>query len=160
MDVDVQPELQKLADRMTMMINGGATDEPSEEPAVLTIEGKQWIFTWDAMGVPGMLDFGVAAENHFYLAYDASAMGMDGYVEYIGSEYTVTPTDETSGVITLVTYNMYDEPITMDLAYSDLTETSCKFFNANIQLCDLEGNPIVATLSEEVLPVTPNGVAM
>lgn len=112
------------------------------------------------MGVPGMLDLGVSAEGYFYLAYDATAYGMEGYVEYIGSEYSVTPTDETSGVITLVTYNMYGEPITMDIAYSGLTETSCSFVNTDVMLCDLEGNPVVATVSDEVLPVTPNGVAM
>ena len=156
MDIDVQPELQKLADRMTDMINGGA----SEEPAALSVDGKQWAFSWDAMGVPGLLDFGVSAEEYFYLAYDAAAFGMEGYVEYIGSEYTVTPADETSGVITLVTYNMFGEPITMDIAYSDLTETTCKFINADVMLCDLEGNPVQATLVDEYCYVTPNGVAM
>ncbi len=154
MDIDVQPELQKLADRMTRMING------ESEPVELSVDGKQWIFSWDAMGVIGMLDFGVSAENYFYLAYDATAYGMEGYVEYIGSEYSVTPADETSGVITLVTYNMFGEPITMDIAYSGLTETSCSFVNTDVMLCDLEGNPVVATVSDEVLPVTPNGVAM
>lgn len=154
MDIDVQPELQKLADRMTRMING------ESEPVELSVDGKQWIFSWDAMGVTGMLDFGVSAEGYFYLAYDATAYGMEGYVEYIGSEYSVTPADETSGVITLVTYNMYGEPITMDIAYSGLTETSCSFVNTDVMLCDLEGNPVVATVSDEVLPVTPNGVAM
>lgn len=154
MDIDVQPELQKLADRMTRMING------ESEPVELSVDGKQWLFSWDAMGVPGMLDLGVSAEGYFYLAYDATAYGMEGYVEYIGSEYSVTPTDETSGVITLVTYNMYGEPITMDIAYSGLTETSCSFVNTDVMLCDLEGNPVVATVSDEVLPVTPNGVAM
>ena len=154
MDIDVQPELQKLADRMTRMING------ESEPVELSVDGKQWLFSWDAMGVPGMLDLGVSAEGYFYLAYDATASGMEGYVEYIGSEYSVTPTDETSGVITLVTYNMYGEPITMDIAYSGLTETSCSFVNTDVMLCDLEGNPVVATVSDEVLPVTPNGVAM
>lgn len=154
MDIDVQPELQKLADRMTRMING------ESEPVELSVDGKQWLFSWDAMGVPGMLDLGVSAESYFYLAYDATAYGMEGYVEYIGSEYSVTPADETSGVITLVTYNMYGEPITMDIAYSGLTETSCSFVNTDVMLCDLEGNPVVATVSDEVLPVTPNGVAM
>ena len=48
----------------------------------------------------------------------------------------------------------------MDIAYSELTETSCKFINTDVMLCDLEGNPVYATLSDEVLPVTPNGVAM
>ena len=159
MDVDVQPELQKLADRMTAMINGETPEEP-ETPAALSVAGKQWLFSWDAMGVPAMLDLGVSAEDYCYIAYDATAMGMEGYVEYIGAAYTVTPTDETSGVITLVTYNMYGEPQTMDIAYSELTETSCKFINTDVMLCDLEGNPVYATLSDEVLPVTPNGVAM
>ena len=156
MDVDVQPELQKLADRMTEMINGGSTEEPAE----LSVDGKQWVFTWEAMGVDALLDFGVAAEDYFYLAYDASAYGMDGYVEYIGAEYSVSATDETSGVITLTTYNMYGEPQTMNISYSGLTEDSCKFLNTDIMLSDLEGNPVSATLSDEVLPVTPNGVAM
>ena len=154
MDYDLQESMQYYADKMYSMIHG----EP--EPVELSVDGKQWIFSWDAMGVTGMLDFGVSAENYFYLAYDATAYGMEGYVEYIGSEYSVTPADETSGVITLVTYNMFGEPITMDIAYSGLTETSCSFVNTDVLLCDLEGNPVVATVSDEVLPVTPNGVAM
>jgi hypothetical protein len=144
---------------MTAMINGETPEEP-ETPVALSVAGKQWLFSWDAMGVPAMLDLGVSAEDYCYIAYDATAMGMEGYVEYIGAAYTVTPTDETSGVITLVTYNMYGEPQTMDIAYSELTETSCKFINTDVMLCDLEGNPVYATLSDEVLPVTPNGVAM
>ena len=147
MDIDVQPELQKLADRMTRMING------ESEPVELSVDGKQWIFSWDAMGVTGMLDFGVSSYDYFCLAYDATEYGMEGYVEYIGSEYSVTPADETSGVITLVTYNMFGEPITTDIAYSGLTETSCSFVNTDLMLCDLEGNPVVATVSDEVHPV-------
>ena len=154
MDYDLQESMQYYADKMYRMIHG------ESEPVELSVDGKQWIFSWDAMGVTGMLDFGVSAENYFYLAYDATAYGMEGYVEYIGSEYSVTPADETSGVITLVTYNMFGEPITMDIAYSGLTETSCSFVNTDVMLCDLEGNPVVATVSDEVLPVTPNGVAM
>ena len=147
MDVDVQPELQKLADKMTAMIGG-------ETEAELSVDAKQWVFAWEEMDVDALLDFGVAAEDYFYLAYDATAYGMPGYVEYIGSEYSVTAEDATSGVITLVTYNMFGEEITMDIEYSELTATTCHFECLEIGIdCDAE-------LSDEVLPVTPNGVAM
>ena len=159
-EYDIQDDMQYYADLMLAKIHGEGGDDNGDEPATLSVDGKQWLFSWDAMGVPAMIDLGISAQDYLYVAYDATAYGMEGYVEYIGSEYSVTPIDETSGVITLVTYNMFGEPITMDIAYSDLTETSCKFFNADVMLCDLEGNPVEATLSDTYYYVTPNGVAM
>lgn len=147
-EVPFQDKMQYYHDKMYAMIYG-------EQPEVeLTVEGKQWLFDWEAMGVSAMLDFGVSAEAYFYLAYDATDFGMEGYLEYIGSEYSVAATDATSGVVTLVTYNMYGEEQTMEITYTDLTETTCHFTCADIQL------DVDATVSDTVYPVTPNGVAM
>ena len=154
----VQESLEYYADLMRVKIYG-EPEEP-EEPAELTLEGKQWIFTWEAMGCTAMVDFSVSKENYLYIAYDATDYGYEGYVEYIGAEYTVTPTDETSGVVTLMSYNMYGELMTMNLMYSNLTETTCDFFCQEIYLLDFDGNPIRATLSEVNHSVMPNGVAM
>lgn len=147
-EVPFQDKMQYYHDKMYAMIYG----EQSE--VELTVEGKQWLFDWEAMGVSAMLDFGVSAEAYFYLAYDATDFGMEGYLEYVGSEYSVAATDATSGVITLVTYNMYGEEQTMEITYTDLTETTCHFTCADIQL------DVDATVSDTVYPVTPNGVAM
>ena len=159
-EYQLQESMQYYADLMLAKIYGETEPEEPAEPAELTLEGKQWIFTWEAMGCTAMVDFSVSKENYLYIAYDATDYGNEGYVEYIGAEYTVTPTDETSGVVTLMSYNMYGELMTMNLMYSNLTETTCDFFCQEIYLLDFDGNPIRATLSEVNHSVMPNGVAM
>ena len=159
-EYQLQESMQYYADLMLAKIYGETEPEEPAEPAELTLEGKQWIFTWEAMGCTAMVDFSVSKENYLYIAYDATDYGHEGYLEYIGAEYTVTPTDETSGVVTLMSYNMYGELMTMNLMYSNLTETTCDFFCQEIYLLDFDGNPIRATLSEVNHSVMPNGVAM
>ena len=159
-EYQLQESMQYYADLMLAKIYGETEPEEPAEPAELTLEGKQWIFTWEAMGCTAMVDFSVSKENYLYIAYDATDYGYEGYLEYIGAEYEITPTDETSGVVTLISYNMYGEQMTMNLMYSNLTETTCDFFCQDIYLLDFDGNPIRATLSEVNHTVMPNGVAM
>ena len=127
MDIDVQPELQKLADRMTAMINGGSVEEYA------TPDGKQWAFNWTAMGMGDMsavLDFGVTMEGQCVVAYDPAILGAPEGSPYeifnvIGYEFEAA--DATSGTLKLITVNMYDEELVQEFEYSDLTETSCYF---------------------------------
>ena len=117
-----------------------------------TPDGAQWAFTWDAMGVEAVIDLGVASSG-FYLAYDATAYGMEGYVEYIGApEYRITKTDDYTGVITLVTYNMYGEEQTMDIAYEHYG-TSCHFVCEPIMLDAYAG------ILPEPVEIISNGIA-
>lgn len=147
MDVDVQPELQKLADRMTMMINGeSGDDEPSELP---TPDGKQWAFTWMQMGgVPTVMDFGVTLDGQCVVAYDPAVMGAPEGTPYqiynmVGYEFVAT--DATSGKLILTTTNMFGEELSQEFTYSDLTETSCHFeFDEN----SFVGEPVDGTLTE------------
>lgn len=153
-EYNVQEDLEKLYDDMLQRMGGASTAE-------LSVDGKQWVFNWsefaalyelDELGA--LLDFGVSAEDYFYFAYDTTVMGGPGYVEYAGSpEYTVTPTDATSGVVTLIARDSVgDIAQTMEIEYSDLTETTCHF------TCETLMFDADATVSDVVLPVTPNGV--
>ena len=126
MDIDVQPELQKLADRMTGMINGDVQE-------VTTPDGKQWAFNWTAMGMGDMtaiLDFGVTMEGQCVVAYDPAVMGAPEGTPYqifnmIGYEFEAV--DATSGKLTLISTNMFGEEITQEFEYSNFTGTSCYF---------------------------------
>ena len=150
MDIDVQPELQKLADRMTAMING--EEIPAELP---TPDGKQWAFTWMQMGgVPTVLDFGVTTEGQCVVAYDPAVMGApEGtpYQIYNMLAYEFEATDATSGKLTLTTVNMFGEELSQEFEYSNLTETSCHFeFDEN----SFVGESVDGTLTEVEVDAT------
>ena len=146
MDVDVQPELQKLADRMTAMINGETPEGPSDLP---TPDGKQWAFTWMQMGgVPTVLDFGVSLDGQCVVAYDPVVMGApEGtpYQIYNMVGYEFVPTDATSGKLVLTTTNMFGEELSQEFDYSNLTETSCHF---EFDETSFVGEPVDGTLTE------------
>ena len=146
MDVDVQPELQKLADRMTAMINGETPEDPSDLP---TPDGKQWAFTWMQMGgVPTVLDFGVTLDGQCVVAYDPVVMGApEGtpYQIYNMVGYEFVPTDATSGKLVLTTTNMFGEELSQEFDYSNLTETSCHF---EFDETSFVGEPVDGTLTE------------
>ena len=171
MDIDVQPELQKLADRMTAMINGETPEEP-ETPAELTVVGKQWAFDWTAYAMmQGMehmsacLDFGVSVENYFMAGIDyeaiygpeAAGMWMAGVEGYFEAEAT----DATSGVIKIMTADWETGDLVYSgtsIEYSNLTETTCTF-NGTGQFEGLFTN-VQATLMTENVTVQSQGIAM
>ena len=92
--------------------------EENEEPT-LSIDGKQWIAPWAAMGVDCVMDFGATTPGTFYLAYDANEMGLPGFATYIVGEYSIVPTDNTSGVV-----NITVEGMPAQIQYSNLDEDS------------------------------------
>ena len=169
MDVDVQPELQKLADRMTAMINGVTPEEP-ETPAELTVVGKQWAFDWTAyammMGMEHMsacLDFGVSVENYFMAGIDyeaiygpeAAGMWMAGVEGYFEAEAT----DATSGVIKIMTADWETGDLVYSgtsIEYSNLTETTCTF-NGTGQFAELLVD-VQATVMDEIVAVQSQGI--
>ena len=150
MDIDVQPELQKLADRMTGMINGDVQE-------VTTPDGKQWAFNWTAMGMGDMtaiLDFGVTMEGQCVVAYDPAVMGAPEGTPYqifnmIGYEFEAV--DATSGKLTLISTNMFGEEITQEFEYSNFTGTSCYFTFGEDSFI---GQDADATLTEVAVDMT------
>ena len=121
----VQESLEYYADLMRTKIYGES--EP-EEPAALSVEGKQWAFDWEMMGIPVRLDLGVSIPGYCMIGYDMELMygpeaaGM--WMAYIEGYYEIEETSETTGKIWL----MGADPVTGDLArsmyidYSGLTE--------------------------------------
>ena len=103
------------------------------DDAPLTLEGKQWICTFDdADGeIPCVLDFGATKSGKMLVG-----VKRDGKWEEDGmictASYTIEKTSETSGVITYVSDYLMDlmgdeEFATEKLCYSELTQNSVKF---------------------------------
>ena len=99
------------------------------EPADVDIDGKQWMFTWEAMGgVSSLIDLGVTMPGVAIIAVDYGVIDpayAGIYGPYIVAEYTVTKTSGNSGVITLSA-----DGLTLDIPYSDATETSVHLASA------------------------------
>ena len=121
--IDLQPEFEKYAQKMKDMIYGGGSDTPAE----LTVEGKQWEFQWDAMGIGMRLDVGVSVPSYCMMGYDMELMyGPEAaglWMAYIEGYYEIETIDETSGNIWLMTADMVTGDFTRGtaIAYSDLT---------------------------------------
>ena len=116
-----------------------------EEPADYDIDGKQWCFTWNALGgAPCVIDFGVTQPGTAVLAYDMGAIDPSYagiYFPYMFGEYTITKTDGTSGVVALTS-----EGMTIEIPYSNATENSVHFATAALLEedvdCTLATSPI------------------
>ena len=151
-EYNMQPELKKLSDALYAMIYGAAPEEPSELP---TPDGKQWTFNWMQMGgVPTVLDFGVSLDGQCVVAYDPAVMGApEGtpYQIYNMVGYEFVPTDATSGKLVLTTTNMFDEELSQEFEYSNLTETSCHF---EFDETSFVGEPVDGTLTEVVVAMS------
>lgn len=123
---DLQDDMQYYADKMNAMLGLGEQELP-------TPDGKQWSFNWTAMGMGDMmavLDFGVSMEGQCVVAYDPAVMGApEGtpYQIYNAIGYEFEPADATSGIVRLISTNMYGEEISQEFQYSDLTDYSCYF---------------------------------
>lgn len=101
-------------------------DNKEEKPAALSIDGKQWSVSFmygGMMEATLILDLGVTTENMATIYVGGDALG--GIYPMMGGNYTVTPTDATSGKIAIV--DPYD-PSAAELVfnYSDLTEATVK----------------------------------
>jgi hypothetical protein len=101
--------------------------KPGETPAApvdVDIDGKQWVFTWNALSASCVVDLGVTEPGVAILAYDMAALDPDYagiYFPYMIGSYTITKTDGTSGVVTLTDLESGDS---IDIPYSNATETT------------------------------------
>ena len=114
----------------TVVIEG---DAPA--PAALSLDGKQWLLPAEfALAVVGqatdvVADLGVTAPGTLVFGaslepiYGAAAAGQWQMV-MAPLPYTVTATDATSGVISVEQTDHFGDKTTINLAYSNLTETS------------------------------------
>ena len=107
------------------------------EPADVDIDGKQWMFTWEAMGgVSSLIDLGVTKPGVAILAFDSSVIDPSFagiYVPYIAADYTVTKTNGNSGIITLSADGQ-----TVEIPYSNATETSVHLASAHFLYEDVD----------------------
>ena len=124
----VQKSLEYYADLMRVMIYG--EPEP-EEPAALTIEGKQWSFEWELMGnAPVRLDVGVSMNNYCMIGLDLGLFYPDDpgaaglWQAYVEGYYEIEKTSETAGKIWLMQADWVTGDLTRgySIDYSDLTE--------------------------------------
>ena len=151
----LQEQFQSYADRMTLLIH----HSPFR---------KQYSFDWvdyaAMMGMesmPACIDMGVSQRNYFMAGinyeaiYGAEAAGM--WMAGVEGFFEIEPTDETSGVITLMTadYNTGELAPGPQMTYSDYTETSCTFNCPDIVI-----NNVVGTLMTETVTVQSQGIAM
>ena len=113
----------------TVAVTQAGTEAVVPEPVDVDIDGKQWLFTWNAMGGAScVIDLGVTEPGVAILAYDMGVLDPSyaGIVyPYIMGTYTVTKTDGTSGVVTLTVDGM-----TAEIPYSNATENSVHFATA------------------------------
>jgi len=149
MQQDLQAELQKLAEELYWY--------------AYTPDGKQYSFTWEAMGVNARLDMGVSTESYSMIGYDLGAMYPDDpeaaglWMAYIEGYYEIEKTDNTSGKI----WYMTADYVTGELArgtsieYSDLTHNS-----VTLNCPDFMIEGVTATLCEDTVTIMSQGIAM
>lgn len=116
--------------------------EEAASTADYDIDGKQWCFNWEAMGVDAVLDLGVTEEGTAIIAYEQYGV----WNPYIVAEYTVSKTDGTSGVIVLTLDGMSAE-----IPYSDATENTVHVEYASLSLDN------DCTLATELIPISLAG---
>ena len=149
-DLSAKPELVNLMDTQHLLFTGTgytinkiyfgepeAPAQPEPEPVDVDIDGKQWLFTWNAMGgAECVIDLGVTEPGVAILAYDLGVLDPSyaGIVyPYIMGTYTVTKTDGTSGVVTWTVDGQ-----TAEIPYSNATENSVHFATAALLQEDVD----------------------
>ena len=153
---DLQEQFQYYADLMTAYIDGS-----KEVPAkpVPTIEGKQWAFQWDAMGIGMRLDVGVSVPSYCMLGYDMELMyGPEAaglWMAYIEGYYEVEVIDETSGKIWLMTADFVTGDLTRGSAieYSELTNDSVV-----LNCPDFQIDNVTATVCDDNVTIQSQGI--
>ena len=155
-EVDLSEDLAALKANLDADLGLG-----EEETA--TPDGKIWVFDWEGFGVPAVWDFGTTEEGVLHIAYDLATAYDDEtlagqYMSYNNFQYTVTPTDATSGTVDVIAVDPFTgiEQAT-SFTYTDLTETSCTFLTSG-----LIGEDTYCTLVTETITVVPNeyGIGM
>ena len=123
--------------------------EPEPAPVDVDIDGKQWLFTWQAMGGAScVIDLGVTEPGVAILAYDMGVLDPSYagiYYPYMIGLYSVTKTDGTSGVIALTDL---ESGAVVEIPYSNATENSVHL--ASAALLDEDVDCTLATSKIEI----------
>ena len=145
-DLSTKPELVNLMDTQHLLFTGDAYTinkiyfgEPEPAPVDVDIDGKQWLFTWEAMGgISTVIDLGVTEPGVAILAYDMGALDPSYagiYYPYMVGLYSVTKTDGTSGVIALTDL---ESGAVVEIPYSNATENSVHLASAELLYEDVD----------------------
>ncbi len=126
-------------------------------PGDFDIDGKQWVFTWEAMGVPAVFDLGVTAPGEFYFAFDMSALD-EAYAgvwyPYYSGTYTVEKKDGTTGVLKVTLIDPLDgTELAAEIPYTMTAEHAATFDTSAIK-AQLEVESVSATVSSELIDLT------
>ena len=163
-EYDLQDDMQHYADLMTEYI-AGTKEIPAKPEAALSVDGKQWAFMFEMMGVDVRMDLGVSIPDYCMIGYDLSLMYGDELPEemigtwmaYLEGYYEVEATDATSGNIWLLQQDWETGELSRSMAiqYSDLTAETVVLTCEAFGLVD-----VVATFCEENVPMMSQGIAM
>ena len=142
-EYELQESMQYYADLMYAKIHGDVQETVSPD-------GKQLVFFWEDMYMNSCLDLGVTTPGMLHVGADVTEyypeLGM--WMASYSWEYELTATDNTSGVITVTSYDMWGDPMTGEIFYTEYDGNSCKISCDFLMLED-----VVATVSAETIPL-------
>ena len=109
-----------------------AVSQAAAEPPVYELDGRQWLFEWEAMAIDALLDLGVTEAGKFYIAYDMGGLDpsyADVWYPYFEGTYTVTEGEAiNTGVINLVIVDPYEgTELAADMPYVLTAENAVTF---------------------------------
>lgn len=137
----------------TVSVSQDAAEIP--EPDIYELDGKQWVFAWEPLGVDALFDIGVTEEGKFYFAYDMGALdpSLAGiwFPVYEG-RYTIEESEEVNtGVVKLVLVDpIYGDELSVDMPYTLTAEDAATFDTDDLEGL-LEVTSISATAATEKL---------
>ena len=128
--------------------------EEAASTADYDIDGKQWCFNWEVMGVEAVFDLGVTAPETFIFAYDMSAFGEDYagvWFPYYSGTYTVEKANGSSGVINVTLKDPYEgTELNAKMPYTMTSEDAATFDTSDLE-AQLEMTSISATAAKELI---------
>ena len=127
-------------------------------PADYDIDGKQWVFTWEAMQeAAALFDLGVTSPGGFYFAIDYSSMGEQYagiWMPFYSGSYTVEKTDGTTGVVKVTLVDpMSGAELSADVPYNMTAEDAATFDTSTLE-AQLMVTSVSAKASTEVIKLT------
>ena len=112
-----------------------ANEVAAMDAALDLAKGTQLSFTWTDMGdAPSCLDLGLTTPGYLAVAYDIAAVyGAENlpaemvglYMQYMAWEYTVVPTDATSGKFVIMSTDHFGDVVTTEGTYAQWNGTTC-----------------------------------
>ena len=152
----LSPGFYENADALPALV---PADNPVDEPAGdFEIDGKQWVFSWEAMmGVEALFDLGVTAPGSFLFAYDMSMFGEEYtgvWFPYYSGSYTVEKTNGSSGVIKVTLIDPYEgTELNAEIPYTMSSEDAATFDTSALK-DQLEMTSVSATAAKEFIDLS------